>query len=95
MGRACSTYGGVRNAYRILVGKSEGKRQLGRARNMRVDNIRMDLTEIGWDGVDWIDVTQDRDQWNTVINLRVPLNAGTFLSGCTFGGFSRRAQLRE
>jgi hypothetical protein len=64
------------NAYRILVGKSEGKRPLGRPRGRWVDNIKMDLREIGWDGIDWIDLAQDRDQWralvNTVMNLRVP-----------------------
>jgi hypothetical protein len=51
-----------RNAYRILVGKSEGKRPLGRPRRRCVDNIKMDLREIGWYGVDWIDVAQDRGQ---------------------------------
>jgi hypothetical protein len=59
----------------------------------------VDLREIGWDGVDWIDVTQDRDQWralvNTALNIRVPLNAGKFLSGCPMNGSSRRAQLRK
>jgi hypothetical protein len=64
------------NAYRILVGKPEGKRPLGRPRRKWVDNIKMDLTEIGWDGMDWNDLVQDRDQWrvlvNTVMNLRVP-----------------------
>jgi hypothetical protein len=64
-----------RNAYKILAGKPEGKRPLGRPRGRWVD-IRMALGEIGWDGVDWIDVAQDRDQWralvNTVMNLRVP-----------------------
>jgi hypothetical protein len=68
--------GETRNAYRILVGKPEGKRRLGRPRRRWVDNIKMDLTEIGWDGVDWIDLAQDRDQCralvNTVMNLRVP-----------------------
>jgi hypothetical protein len=68
--------GEKRNAYRILVGKPEGKRLLGRPRCRRVDNIKMDLREIGWDGVDWIDMAQDKDQWrtlvNTVLNLRVP-----------------------
>jgi hypothetical protein len=53
----------------------------------------------GWDGMDWIDLAQDMDQWralvNKVMNLRVLLNAGKFLSGCISGGFSRRAQLRE
>jgi hypothetical protein len=65
-----------RNAYRILVGMPDGKRPLGRPRRRWVDNIQMDLREIGWDGVDWIDMAQDRDQWralvNTVLNLRVP-----------------------
>jgi hypothetical protein len=53
----------------------EGKRPLGRPRRRWVDNIKVDLREIGWDGVDWIDLTQDRGQWalvNTVKNLRVP-----------------------
>jgi hypothetical protein len=63
-------------AYRILVGNSEGKRPLGRSRRRWVDNIKMDLREIGWDGGDWIDLVQDRDQWrdlvNAVMNLRVP-----------------------
>jgi hypothetical protein len=64
----------TRNAYRILVGKPEGKRPLGRPRRRWVD-IKMDLREIGWDGMDWIDLARDRDQWkalvNTVMNLRV------------------------
>jgi hypothetical protein len=68
--------GEKRNAYRILVGKPEGKRPLGRPRRRWVDNIKMDLRMIGWDGVDWIDLAQDRDQWralvNTIMNLRVP-----------------------
>jgi hypothetical protein len=65
-----------RNAYRILVGKPEGKSPIGRPRRRWVDNIRMNLGEIGWDGVDWIDGNQVRDQWralvNTVLNLWVP-----------------------
>jgi hypothetical protein len=68
--------GEKRNVYRILVGKPEGKRPLGRPRRRWVDNIKMDLREIGWDGTDWIDVAQHRDQWralvNIVMNLRVP-----------------------
>jgi hypothetical protein len=76
MGRACSTNGGKRNAYMILVGKPEGKRPFGRPNCRYVDNIKIDLREIGWDGVDWTDMAQDRDQWralvNTVLNLRVP-----------------------
>jgi hypothetical protein len=62
--------------YRILVGKPEGKRQLGRPRRRWVDDIKMDLREIGWDGMDLIDLAEDRDQWralvNTVMQLRVP-----------------------
>jgi hypothetical protein len=73
MDRACST---KRNAHRILEGEPEGKRPLGRPRRRWVDDIKMDLREIGWDGVDWIKLAQDRDQWrafvNTVMNLRVP-----------------------
>jgi hypothetical protein len=68
--------GEKRNAYRILVGKPEGKRPLGRPRRRWVDNIKMDLREIEWDGMDWIDLAQDRDRWrapvNTVMNLRLP-----------------------
>jgi hypothetical protein len=68
--------GQKRNAYRILVGKPEGKSPLGRPRRRGVDNIKMDLREIGWDGMDCIDLAQDRDRWralvNTVMNLRVP-----------------------
>jgi hypothetical protein len=66
--------GEKRNAYRIL-GKPEGKRPVGRPRRRWVDNIIMDLREIGWDGMDWMNLAQDRDQWrvfvNTVMNLGV------------------------
>jgi hypothetical protein len=68
--------GEKRNVYRILVGNPEGKRPLGRPRRRWVDNIKMDLREIGWDGEDWIDLAQDRDQWRAlvraVMNLRGP-----------------------
>jgi hypothetical protein len=68
--------GGKRNAYRLLVGKPEGKRPLGRPRRRWADNIKIDLLEIGWGGVDWIGLAQDRDKWravvNAVMNLRVP-----------------------
>jgi hypothetical protein len=62
MGGACITNGEKRNAYMILVGKPEGKRPLRRPRLIWVDSIKMDLREIGWYGVDWIDMAQDRDQ---------------------------------
>jgi hypothetical protein len=68
--------GEKRNGYRILVGKSEGKRPLGRPKSRWADNIKMDLRGIGCDGMDWIDLAQDRNQWralvNTVMNLRFP-----------------------
>jgi hypothetical protein len=67
--------GKKRNAYRILVGKPEGKRPLGRPRLCGWRILRW-ILEIGWDGMDWINLSQDRDQWralvNTVMNLRVP-----------------------
>jgi hypothetical protein len=68
--------GETRNAYRILVKRPEGKRPLRRSRRRWVDNIKMNVGEIGWDGRDWIELAQDRDQWralvNTVMKLRVP-----------------------
>jgi hypothetical protein len=68
-----------RDAYRLFVGKAEGRRPLGRPRRAWVDNIRMDLLELGWGDVDWIGLAQDRDRWralvNSVLNLRVPQHA--------------------
>jgi hypothetical protein len=65
------------------VKKAEGKRPLGRSRRRWEDNIKMDLRGIGWGGMDWIDLAQDRDQWralvNTVINLRVPIKCWEIL----------------
>jgi hypothetical protein len=65
-----------RNAYRLLVGNQEGKRPLGRLRRRWVDNIRINLGEVGWGDVDWIGLAQDRNRWralvNSVLNLRVP-----------------------
>jgi hypothetical protein len=75
MGRACSTNGEKRNACRTLVRKPDGKKPLGRPRRRWMDKVKMDLREIGWGGMYWIDLAQDRDQWralvNTVMNLRV------------------------
>jgi hypothetical protein len=61
--------GEERNVYRVLVGKPEGKRQLGRPRRRWEDGIRMDLREIGWGSVDWIQLAQDRDRWRAVVNM--------------------------
>jgi hypothetical protein len=65
-----------RNTHRLLVGKPEEKRPLGRPRHRWVDNIRMDLGEVGWGDVDWIGLDNDRNRWralvNSVLNLRVP-----------------------
>jgi hypothetical protein len=65
--------GAKRNAWRILVGKPEGKRPLGRPRHMCVDNIKMGLLEIRWGGMDWIDLAQDRDQWKALVNMIMSL----------------------
>jgi hypothetical protein len=68
--------GEKRNVYRLLVGKPEGKRQLGRPRRRWIDNIKIDLFEIGLNVVDWIGVAQDRYRWralvNAVMNFRFP-----------------------
>jgi hypothetical protein len=68
--------GEKKNAYSLLVGKPEGKRPLGRPRCRWVDNIRMDLEEVGWGDVDWIGLAQDMNRWralvDSVLNLRVP-----------------------
>jgi hypothetical protein len=76
MGGACSPNGGEVERIRDFGGKARRKETLGRPRCRQEDNIKMDLREIGWDGMDWIDLAQDRDQWralvNTVMNFRVP-----------------------
>jgi hypothetical protein len=76
MGRVLARMGEIKNTYKILVGKPEAKRPLGRLWRRWQNNIKMDLREKGWEGVDWIYLAQDRDQWlvlvNTIMNLRVP-----------------------
>jgi hypothetical protein len=85
---------GERNgAYIVLVGKPECKRPLGRPRLRWEDSIKMDLLEVGCGGMDWFDLAQDGDRWrglvNAAMNLRVPLNAGNFLTTCNPISFSR------
>jgi hypothetical protein len=76
VGGACGTNGEKRNVYRLLVGKPEGNRPLGRPTPRWVNKIQMDVLEIGWDVVDWIGLAQDRNRWralvNALMNLRVP-----------------------
>ena len=75
-----------RGVHRVLVGKPEGKRPLGRLRRRWEDNIKMDLQEVGEGCEDWMELAQDRDRWralvSTVMNLRVSKNAGNFLTSC-------------
>jgi hypothetical protein len=68
MGGACSTNGKKRNSYRLLVGKPEGRRPLGRPRRKWLDNIRMDLVEVRWGDVNLIGLAQDRDKWRALVN---------------------------
>jgi len=76
MDGACSAYGNRKGIYRVLVGKLEGKRALGRPRRRWEDNIKLDLEEVGCAGMDWIKLAQDKDRWralvSAVMNLRVP-----------------------
>jgi hypothetical protein len=99
MDRACSTIGEKRNACRILVGKPEGKRPLGRPRRRKVDNITMDLREVRWNFMDWIDRAQDRDQWNALCEhgneLLGSRKCWEFLEWLHNWRLSRRAQLHE
>jgi hypothetical protein len=88
--RHVARLGEKRIAYRLLVGKPEGRRPLGRPRHRWLDNIRMDLVEVGRGDVDWIGLAQDRDRWralvNSVLNLRVPNNAGKLSNVVTTRG---------
>jgi hypothetical protein len=100
MSKSCCTNGGEEECRKNFGGKArKRKNTLGRPRRRYVNNIKMDFREIAWVSMDWIDLPQVRDQSrvlvNTVINIRVPKNAGKFLSNCTTGVFLRRAQLHE
>jgi len=68
MGGACSAYGEKRGVHRVFVGIPEGKRPLGRTRRRWEDNIKMDLQEVGCDGMAWIELAQDRDRWQALVN---------------------------
>jgi hypothetical protein len=81
------------------VGKPEGRRPLRRHRLRWLDNIRMDLVEVGWADVDWIGLVHGRDRWralvNSVLNLRVPYNAAKLSSGYIIGGLSSSSQFHR
>jgi len=68
MGGTCSAFGERRDVYRVLVGKPEGKRTLGRPRRRWEDNINMNLHEVGCGVMDWFELSQDRDRWRTLVN---------------------------
>jgi hypothetical protein len=89
--------GAKRTAYKLLVGNSEGRRTLGRPCCRWLDNIRMDLVQVGCSDVDWIGLAQDKDRWraavNSVLNLRVPYTAGKLSSILTTRDLSSSAQL--
>jgi hypothetical protein len=98
VGGICGTNGGEEE-YRLMIGKPEEKRPLGRPRRRRIDNIKVDLLEIGLSVVDWIGQVQDRYRWralvNVVMNLRVPQNVGKLPSGCTTCGLLCGTQLHR
>jgi hypothetical protein len=74
-GRACSTHGEIRNVYKILVGKPEGKRPLTGPRRRWEDNTGTNVGELGWQVVDWIQLAHDRDQWQAVVKMLMNLRA--------------------
>jgi hypothetical protein len=84
MGGACGTYGGGgrKRAYTVLVGRPERKRQVGRTRRRWEDNIKMDLQEVGWGGMDWIDPVQERDKWRALVNavMNLTIKCGEFFA---------------
>jgi len=86
-----------KGVYRVLVGKPEGKRPLGRRKRRWIDNIKIALQEVGRGGMDWIGLAQDRDRkralLNAVMNLRVPQNTGNFLTSCKPVSFLGRTLL--
>jgi len=69
----CSTYGEIGGLYRVLVGKPEGKRPLGRPRRRWEVNIKMDLPEVGCEGMDWLDMAQDTDRWRALVTAVMDL----------------------
>jgi hypothetical protein len=91
--------GEKRNSCRILVVTLQGTRAFGRPRRRWKDNVKTNLREIGWGGMDWIDMDHDGNRWkalvNMVMNLWVPEDVGKFLNSCAAGSFSRKTRLHE
>jgi hypothetical protein len=87
--------GEKRNVYRLLVGKPEGKRSLGRPRRTWMDNIKMDLLEMGLSVVDWIGLAQDRYRWRALVNSVMSIKCWELPSGCTSCGLSIGTQLHR
>jgi hypothetical protein len=83
--------GQIRNTYKILVRKCDGKKPLGRCKCRLEDNIKMDLRETGWESTDWVHLVQDKDQWQALVNM--VMDFWNSISTCATISFSRRTLL--
>ena len=82
-----------RGVYKILVGKPEGKRQLGRPRRKWDDNIKMDIQDVRCEGMDWVDVAQDRDRWRSVVNVAMKCSVSQYRP--IYSGDEEKSGLRQ
>ena len=99
VGGACSANGASRGVYRVVVAKPEGKRTLGIPGRRWEFNIKIDLQKVGCEGMDWIDLTQDRDRWRPLVcavtNLWVPQNVGNLLTSLEPFTLSRKTRFHR